>query len=339
MMMKRYAILIFAAVAALAGCAKSASVGLNESSKRYLEAYMQTHYPAATKTALGSYVISSEAGSGALIGNSDASPYVRVEYNVYDLDGNVSSTTSKTLAQRVGLYDEDGGSYYGPLIWYRPSNSLYVGLDELVASMKAGGKVDAIIPGWLVTYDEYDTASEYEANCSGTTARYELTVLEGISDIEQWEVDSISRYFQRCMPSVSLADSLYYGMYYFTTKEPTDTVKFGADSTFYINYVGRFLDGTVFDTNIKDTAKVYEIYNSSSTYTPQEVVMAEEYSDVTMGDNSIITGFAYALMQMRPYESGTAIFTSTYGYGTSGSGAISGYTPLRFDIEVVDEED
>ena len=64
----------------------------------------------------------------------------------------------------------------------------------------------------------------------------------------------------------------------------------------------------------------------------------ESFKDITMGGSSLIEGFSYALDQMHPHESGTAIFYSTGGYAAKGSGdIIPPYSPLRFDIEIVDK--
>lgn len=333
-MMKKTAILILAAAAAFCGCARTATVSKNDAEKRHIEAYIRTFHPNAKQTALGSYIIDSDAGTGALVGDEENSPFVRVRYDVFDLDGNVQATTEKTVAQRVGTFKES--TFYGPVTWYRKDNSLYVGLNEIVSTMKEGGWVNAVIPGWLITYDKYSSADEYERNGSGTTARYELTLLERIADIKTWEIDSIGRYISHNFPKWSVTDSLEHGLYYFTTKDPTNPAKYEPDSTFYINYIGRLLDGTVFDTNIKDTAKLYGLYNSKGSYTPKQIKMASELKDIKMGSNSTINGFARALKEMGHFEAGTAIFNSDWGYGTSGSGsAIPAFSPLRFDIEIV----
>ena len=43
---------------------------------------------------------------------------------------------------------------------------------------------------------------------------------------------------------------------------------------------------------------------------------------------------------MKAFESGTGVFHSGFGYSASGQGnTIPGYTPLAFDIEIVEKED
>jgi len=323
----------------LCGCAKTASVKLNEVSKRYFEAFIQTHYPDAGKTELGAYLIEPEViGTGKALGDTSDSRYVMVEYTVTDLEGNVVSTTSEKLAQQVGTYSKS--TYYGPVIWFRPDHGVYAGLEESLKKMNIGGRRKLAVPGWLMSYDDYSTAQEYEDNCSGTAGIYDIKVVNAVNNIVKWQIDSIANYLSRNFPGVSVTDSAAYGYYYIQREAPTDTTKFPEDTTFYINYIGRLLDGTVFDTNIKDTAKFYGIYDDSGTYTPGEITYDSDSGTYQMGGNSVITGFSMTLARVREYEKATAIFYSGLGYGNSSSSdAIPAYSPLRFDVDVVDNPD
>lgn len=332
--MKKTIILLAISAAALCGCAKSATVNVNEIAKRYFDAFIQTHYPDAKKTDLGAYLIEEELGTGKALGDTATSPFVLLEYTVTDLDGNVAATTSEEIAHRVGIYD--ASTYYGPSIWYRSNNGVYAGLEESLKQMKVGGRRKLIIPGWLFSYEDYSTAKEFEDNCTGTNSIYDIRIVDGIKDIYEWELDSIAHYLSRNFPQVAPEDSAVYGYYYVERLAPVDTTSFPTDTTFYINYIGRLLDDTVFDTNIKDTAKFYGLYSSSKSYVPCAVKYDSDNSVYKMDDNTVITGFSMTLARMREYGESTAIFYSPYGYGTTGSGAIPPFSPLRFDIDVVD---
>ncbi len=348
MMKKTLEYLLVAAVSAtcLASCAKSITTGTNDASKRYFDAWIAVNYPDLEPTELGSYVIEEIVGDGELVGDYENSPYVRVAYTQYDLDWNIEATTSEKLSQQLGDYDES--YYYGPRIWTRVNDSYYAGLDEAITSMNVGGYKRTVIPGWLYTTLRYSTAEDYVNNVSASDhAIYDLIVVETIDDMVQWEIDSIANYLSHNFPEVSVSDSLIYGLYYIQTAEPADTAAFASDTTLYINYIARRLDGQVVDTNIQDTAKRYGIYSSSTTYEPTQVNWYDEDDDedytsitITSDESSIIDGLSYTLSLMRSYEKGTCIFYSALGYSSSGSGStIPEYSPLRFDIEFVDGEE
>jgi hypothetical protein len=190
-----------------------------------------------------------------------------------------------------------------------------------------------------MTYDRYDTEDQYLKNESGTDCIYTIHVYGMTSDIYKWQIDSLERYTALYMDNV---DSTSYGYYYQQLKAPTDTTTLPSDTTVYINYIGRLLNGQVFDTNIADTAKLYNIYNSSATYKPTKITWGDNYSNLTMGsnENSMITGFAKALYGMKSMEKGRCAFYSYLGYDYSGSGSrIPAFAMLRFDVQLVADPD
>ena len=189
---------------------------------------------------------------------------------------------------------------------------------------------------------EYDEPLRHGRGvASGTNGILELELVEVIPDIVKWETDSLGRYIPAAFPGKTVADSLKYGFYYFRTGAPSSEDEFPTDTTIYINYVGRLLNGLVFDTNVKDTAKFYGLYSASRTYEPSTVTWFAAdgtYSDIKLGESTVIDGFSYALSKMHPHEKGAAVFYSGLGYSSKGSGSsIPAYAPLRFDIEIVDK--
>lgn len=335
--MRKSLYFLIAAALLVSACAKNTQESANASAKAYFDAWIKVNYPDLKPTPLGAYVIEETEGDGALVGDSEQSKYIRVDVTSTDLKGNISNTTRASVAQQLGNYVET--NYYGPVMWMREGDALYAGVDEAVSTMRVGGRKKTIIPGWLFSQQRYDNAQSYIDNVTGTDAIYDIEVVEVIDDPVKWELDSISAYLSNNYPSVSITDSLKYGFYYIQEKEPSDTASFVNDTTIYINYIGRLLNGQVFDTNIKDTAKFYGIYNASSKYEPSSIkYKKEEYTEITMGssESSLIDGFSYALWKMKSFEKGTCIFYSKLGYGTSSSGnSIPSYSPLRFDIEIV----
>ena len=326
--------------ALVTGCAKERTASDNEDNKTYLEAWMQAHHPGVSASGIGIYILEDEPGTGAVYGGQD---YIYAEYTVRDLEGNITSTTSRRLSQQLGSYQPS--NFYGPSVLYAGNKALQAGLEELITGMRRGGTRTALIPNWLLTYSRYSNAAEYLKKASAgnnSHSIYTVTLKDIMDDEAEWELDSLRHYLIAHAPdavSVPGDDGKEQGFFYAQKSAPTDTASFPKDTTIYINYIGRLLNGQVFDTTIKDTAKVYNIYSSSKTYAPVVINWAEEATGITMSSSgsSVIEGFARTLFRMRAYEKGVGYFVSSLGYGSSGSGSqIPAYSPLIFEIEIVD---
>ena len=344
--MKIRIVILIAAAACLCGCARVASTGTNDASKRYFDAWVyvqkEKHPEYLWKlTELGTYILEDEEGTGEEVGEFEDSLYLRAEYTYYDLYGNITGSTSMSIARQVGDYDET--YYYGPVVWY--ANGIFAGFEEIISDMKDGGRRKIAMPGWLATYSRYDSAGEYFAAEGSAAAVYDIRLVDHFKDVYSWEIDSIGRYLAANYashfspdPEAAKADSSgAHGFYYLSTKEASEVLEL-KDTTVYINYIGRLLDGRVFDTNVRDTAVRYGLYTSGGSYSPVTITYHSAWSEIRMGDEDakVVDGFARTLSKMGPGEAGTGIFYSKLGYDYSGSGSkIPAYSPLRFDIELV----
>ena len=83
--------------------------------------------------------------------------------------------------------------------------------------------------------------------------------------------------------------------------------------TAYVMYTGKFLNGSVFDTNVGTDDTLFFPVN----------------------EGYLIQGFDEGITYMR--EGGKSIFLlpSALAYGSSGTYYIQGYTPILFDVELV----
>lgn len=329
---------IVMAVAA-ASCARTVEPGANEASKRYFDAWMQIHHPDAKPTGLGIYVIEDEPGTGAVVTDDG---FVYADYIVTDLEGNITSYTDRNTAKQLGKFDTT--AFYGPKVITTMDNTIQAGLADAIVGMKVGGHKKVIIPSWLMTYSVYDTPEEYlNTSSSYSDAIYDITITDFTEDISKYEIERIGKYLTEHKEeygNMSVADSLQYGFYYKELVPPTDTTSFPTDTSIYINYTGRLLNGLVFDTTDERTAKNHNIYSSSRSYEPVKIKWGEKYSDLKMGSSgsSVVSGFALTLWQMRAFEKGVGIFYSPLGYSYNGSGSsIPSYSPLVFEIEIVAE--
>ena len=337
------AILYTVAALIIAGCAKAVEPGPNEANKRFLEAWISVNHSGLQPTGLGIYVLEPEtAGTGATV---EKDGYAIVDYITTDLEGNISSYTDSATAKQLGTYDPT--SYYGPKVWTTTDETIQAGIAEALIGMKVGGRKKVLIPSWLLTYKIYDNADQYlnpptdKKETASTTGYdntiYDIQVVDFASNVYDWEISNIGKYFSENPDlGLSVADSLQYGFYYKQLELVKDTTSFPKDTTIYINYTGKLLNGLVFDTTNERTAKDNGIYSASKTYEPVPVKWAEEYTDIQLNGSSVISGFALTLWQMRAFEKGMGIFYSPLGYSYSGSGAsIPGYAPLIFEIEIV----
>lgn len=336
-------------------CVRTVSESLNVSAKRAFDAWLATHKLGQTvKTGHGVYITKDEPGNGEAVKYGQ---YIMVEFRCSSLeDSTIISYTDEGMAKQLMEYKQS--NYYGPEILHFVNKDVPAGiLDMVIGSgpkdpstphfdpMRVGGYRECIIPGWLTSIEKYyETEDEYLNNVSGNNYYYKMKLVGLTDNIELWQQDSIKKYMVKTGKVVS--DTTASGIWYYRDKareksrgvKVRDSVKFNADTTIYINYIGRLMNGNVFDTNIKDTAKRYGLYNASKTYEPAPIKWNNDSTALTMNESSIIKGFSFTLWQMHPYESGRGIFPARLGYGANGSRpGIPGYASLVFDIDIVDK--
>lgn len=323
----------------IASCAKEGKTGKNDAYITYFQSWMKVHHPDAKPSGLGIYIMDDKPGTGAAISNEDN--YILVRYTTRSLEGKVSGTTEESIAKQTGSYSE--ANYYGDDIIQNDPKATSAGIVDMLKGMRVGGSRTAIIPGWLNVSEKYDTAEEYLNKCTGTEMVCELKVTGTYKDIYDWEIDTLERYVARNMAKI---DSTYYGYYYQQTKAPIDTVSIPNDSTFCINYTGRLMNGKVFDTTIKDTAKVWGIYSTTKEYKPVYIKKNSDFTNITMASSNgsdgstVVNGFSYCMSNLKKFEKGVVAFYSVHGYGAKGSGsAIPKFAPISFEIEVVADPD
>ena len=94
-----------------------------------------------------------------------------------------------------------------------------------------------------------------------------------------------------------------------------------------VNYTGRLLDGTMFDTSVESDAKEGDIHNPQRTYEPLTY---------TQGRGQLIPGWEQGVEGQPEGSQLQLIIPSALGYGPRGAGQlIPPFSPLVFDIEIV----
>ena len=341
MIMKRLPILLFGIIAVLSSCVKTVEARENEKKQQYLEDWLK-NYPDA-RAENGLYILEDEPGDGEEW-NESVGSYVFINSMVRSLNGTVNSNNMEEMAKQLQGKDFSAADYYGPRAYPLGAGYSFAGFDRMLKGMKTGGRRTAVIPSWLMTLNRYGTDAEYFANESDYDSAIYTVVFHGqCPDIVEWEKAQIQEYADKHMPgaigSTPDADELDPSQLLFLTIKAGENRLMPNDTTVYINYTGRLLNGQVFDTTDAIIAAENNIFDSSRTYGPVSITWGESYSDLTMGgSSSLISGFKAALYMMHPYEKASVVFTSAYAYSSSGSGSrIPGYAPLCFDLELVDK--
>ncbi len=341
-------------------CAKKVSEGVYDDERRYLTAWLkyadlsevgisilrnaETQLP--DTIGRGVYLLNETKTSDPDALKATKDGYAMISYTARTLSLDISEYSEKSTAQQIGEYNEP--YYYGPhTVSIMPTEN-YAGLIDAIAGMSVGDTRTVLIPKWLMTSSDYATEAEYLQNSnSNSNMIYEITLKDFTADIKAKQTADILDYIENNVIGkmadskgnfITKVDTLCEGLYFIPLTDTTGHSTFPSDTTVYINYTGRRLDGQAFDTTIEKTAKDEGLYSSSTTYSAKEVTWGESYSEITMSSSSLITGFSRTLWAMNPMGKAIAIFTSDYGYGSSGSGsAIPGYAPLIFEIELVEE--
>lgn len=309
---------------ALTACAVDPESEDYYSQDRVMKAWISRYYPGLnTYGDTGLYVLEMDKGNGAAVTDS---AYIRVHYTKRDLDGTVSATNDMDLSKQLGDYSV--ANYYGGNTWQVDHGYLPESLEKIIKTMHAGGSMKVAIPASASshqssTYDVFSSTSE-TANIL-----FEMSIDTVIANIYAYQEVIMRDWFrEHYQIADTTAEHLYFKKLEAHTSE-SDTVSEG--STVSVRYVGRLMNGQVFDTNIEDTAKFYRIWDSSNSYNALSVAYYKQSEEKFSEENSVVTGFAKAVLQMNYEEKGVTLFNSELGYGESGRNpSIPEYSPLVF---------
>lgn len=117
------------------------------------------------------------------------------------------------------------------------------------------------------------------------------------------------------------------GLYYMITEE-TSGEKPEAGDTVKVNYIGKLMDGTVFDTSYEDVAKEAGIYREQREYGPLEL---------PIGKGRVIRGWDEGIMLLNEGSEATLYIPSGLAYGPRANGAtIPANSSLIFEVELVE---
>ena len=271
----------------LISCAQEKEESDMDIQRRILDAYIHEYCPTAVQLPSGLTYISQTPGFGEEVIEKGNAVYVN--YTTRSLSGTYTSTNDPLILKDLGLFSK--ATYYGPKLYEVGYGTTFIGVEELLEGMKKGGKATAIVPPWL-TGTDYSPSSYNNT----TSVIYDIEVTNIITNIENFQTDTIKSDANTHYPGL---DTLSAGFYYKVLSEATKDTLVDGDNI-NIRYVCKLLDGFVFDTNIRDTAKFYGIYDSSNEYDPLNVVYKDDLSSFVEA-SSLVQGFCQAIQEMN-YE-------------------------------------
>lgn len=359
-MLKNLKFILSAALAGvlLFSCAEEAEESNASIQKRILEAYLQVNYPDNnyTITNSGLVILNHEEGTGS---SPEQYGAAYVKYSTKTLAGDYLNTMFENTARRLGTYS--AGTYYGPQLSTLGYGEVTEGFNEAMKMMKKGSKMTVIIPPSLSKYDSEKVAgsgySTEKSESSSVNTIYEIEMMDVVTNMQKYQLDSIQSFRDINYPGLDSTAN----MFYFKKLSGTSTDTIAANESANVWYIGRLLDGYIFDTNIRDTAMKYNLWSESKTYEPLEVKYESTYtkmassagtmdvsgitsnssSDDDDESGSYVPGFAKALKSMTYGDHAITFFGSGWGYGSkgtmSGGAGVPTYSMLFFEIFVEEQ--
>lgn len=329
---KSFLATLFLAGVLAVSCAVTPEEDTYYSSDRVMKAWINVNYPGAkTFGDTGAYILEMEQGNGPTVSDSS---YVWAHYTKRALDQTVTSTNIRQLAEQLGNYTAT--AYYGSDIWRVDQGYLPDALETVIKTMRGGGRAKIALP---VSASSHSNAiyTAFSSTSEADNLVIDLAIDTVVVDIYDYQERTMKAWFQE---HFACSDTIVEGLYFkkLEKKEAeSDTISEGTSVN--VRYIGRLLDGSVFDTNIEDTAKFYRIWKSDGSYSGLSINYYKSDESKRSSENSVVEGFGTAVMQMNYGETAVAVFNSKLGYGEKGSNpAIPEYAPLFFWLYIEPKE-
>lgn len=321
----RFRILLLLAFAYLAAsCAVDPETDSYYSYDRVMKAWMKLNYPGIQPYGeSGAYILDMERGNGPAVTDS---VYVFAHYIKRTLDRAVTETNVREISVQLGQYTPT--TYYGSDIWRIDRGYLPAGLEEVIKTMNAGGHTTIALPYSASTHTR-SLYSAFSGSSESGNILFEMTIDTVVANIYDYQENTMKQWFREHYGVSDTASMHLYFKKIEEKTEETDTISEGTSVN--VRYIGRLMNGQVFDTNIQDTAKFYRIYSTDNSYDALSVTFYKSDGEKLSEDNSVVAGFAKAVSMMNYGETAVTLFNSELGYGESGSSpSIPEYSPIVF---------
>ena len=201
-----------------------------------------------------------------------------------------------------------------------------VEIKQNIDTMSKGRPRPKDLKGKYIVYDVRVQKIIAKGNLSNEVFQGRITeYMKTISDAAKAkEAPAIKKYIADKGLKVTTTPS---GLNYIITKQGTGPNAMPGD-TAVVNYVGTFFSGKGFDTNIKEEATRLKLpINPMNPYKPIRF---------PLGAPGMIQGWTEAFQLFNKGTKATLIIPSSLAYGEQGNQIMGPYTPLVFDVELVD---
>ena len=274
--------------------------------KAYLEAQQITEKPLPS----GVYFLEAKKGNGKKIDTGDI---VRIQFDL-------------TLANGAKVFSSKDRGEPMQLTYGQPFDT--PGFDEGIGYMTAGGQAKFIVPSEMafgaagrgaiippfstLVYDvevvDVTTKSEAEKQKEAELKQKEMQ----IDQAKIGEAAKLKKYIEANHITVTPTAS---GLYYIEIEKGTGP-KAEAGKKVKVHYTGTLLDGTKFDSSVDRGAPF----------------------SFGLGQGQVIKGWDEGIAMMNVGGKAKLIIPSSLAYGPSDMGTIPPYSPLVFDVELIEVE-
>lgn len=340
----RYALMSLVAAAGLISCAEIVEIDMDEKEQQSLDAWIAKHVnnkgTRAVRQSNGLWVEIADYGDTKSMATNDTVTWVKYNFTMRDMTGNVVFTRYEDIAKWQGTYTKHThyvpdyifcGEYPANLLegtHYVMRNTL-TNHDNTKFNMHAGTKGTLYIPSTLAhgatgTSNDAGYGGQYSLNGSvPSIIDFEIVHVtkDPVKDEEKEVADFIAS-TGNWKPVNDTLDYLYVDKK-FRLPEGEEAYKGDSikiDSTVKIWYVGKFLDGFVFDTNI-DSIKRRAFGKIESVGEALEFTAKEQgkSTDESGDDNSsYIKAWNYTIPHLLKGQWARIVATSFYCYGGTG---------------------
>ncbi len=346
----RYLFILFSTALLLVSCAKATPENGNDLEKLAFDAWMKKYVLdkgiPAVEQSNGIYVEFFEDGDQRIESSRDTVMWLSLDYTSTDIDHNVFATRDSMQALRQRTYSPY--THYVPEYTYvdRENYGMMPGQhfalqNDLVkpdgSKMKIteGSHVRLYIPSYLAYGSNgYSNDQGYggQFRLDGTRiVIQDLAVRQVVKNPLDWEETQVLDHATLrwglaetdTIATMIYVDTLNFHpradlLKQFPQKPFVPEYALTADSTAKIWFVGRFLDGFIFDTNIETIHDEFYKRRIGENYLPNDASFtALSYTPQTQ-KSSYISAFYQAIPDLRRGQWSRIVFTSAYGYGATG---------------------